>query len=299
MNVALANIIAQMPTWAEAKDLKVKSYGGLTNTNYLVTVNGERFVVRLSSRNSALLGINRELEHEALTAASAAGIGPEAVRFFPEGHLITRFIEGRHWTVEEYRNPENLQRMVKVVKQLHALPGIRGTFSPFRHVESYAHKAKAFNVSFPEDFDVFLKKMHAIESVQRQDTYAWLRFCHNDLFSVNFLDDGSVHIVDWEFAGMGDIYFDIATLVYAYDSDGPLPPDLEAYLLECYFGETSIAHQSRFEGMKFMVQFFTAMWGMLQHGMQREGITPTNDGFDSFAYAQEIFTVMRESLRLL
>lgn len=298
MNITVADIIAQIPTWANAKNLQVKPFGGLTNTNYLVTVNEERFVVRISSMNSALLGIDRELELEALTAASSAGIGPEVVHFIlPEGHLVTRLIEGRHWTVEEYRTPENLQRMVKVVKRLHALPAVRGTFSPFRRVESYAHKARAFNVAFPEDFEVFLKKMQAIESDQRRDTYPWLRFCHNDLFSVNFLDDGSVRIVDWEFAGMGDIYFDLATLVYAYDSDGPLPVDFEAFLLECYFGKATIVHQRRLEGMKFMLLFFTAMWGLLQHAMQREGIIPTPDDFDCLAYANETFAVMRESLR--
>jgi thiamine kinase-like enzyme len=297
MNDTLANIIAQMPTWAGAKDLQIEPYGGLTNTNYLATANGERFVARLSGKNSALLGINRELEHEALIAASASGIGAEVVRFFPEGHLITRFIEGRHWTVEEYRTRENLQRMVKVVKRLHAFPEINGAFSPFRRVESYTQKARAFKVPFPEDFEVFLKKMRAIEIAQRQDSSAWLRFCHNDLFSVNFLDDGSVRIVDWEFAGMGDIYFDLATLVYAYDSDGPLSLELETFLLECYFSEANTAHRSRLEGMKFMVQFFTAMWGLLQHGMQIEGIAPATDGFDCYAYAQEKFAAMRESLR--
>ncbi len=297
MNVSIADIIAQIPTWADAKDLTVKPFGGLTNTNYLVTVGGEGFVVRLSGGNSALLGIKRELEFEALMSASSAEIGPEVVRcILPEGHLITRLIQGRHWTVEEYHAPENLRLVVEVVKRLHNLPAIKGTFCPFRRVESYANKAKAFGVSLPKDFDVLAKKMQAIEAAQRQDSYPWLRFCHNDLFSVNFLYDGSVRIVDWEFAGMGDIYFDLAALVYAYDSDGPLPLELETYLLECYFGEASIAHQARLDGMKFMLLFFTAMWGLLQHGMQLEGIVPAFDGFDCLAYAHETFAVMRASL---
>ena len=287
-NVAVADIIAQMPAWADAQDLTVEPFGGLTNTNYLVTVNGEGFVVRLSGRNSDRLGINRERELEALETASAVGIGPEVVRFFlPEGHLVTRLIEGRRWTVEEYRTPQNLQRMVEVVKRLHGLPAVKGTFSPFRRVESYATQARAFHVPFPEDFGLLVKKMLAIEADQHQDAYPWLRFCHNDLFSVNFLDDGTIRVVDWEFAGMGDIYFDLATLVYAYDSDGPLPVELETYLLACYSGAASTAHRARLEGMKFMLLFFTAMWGLLQHGLQLEGIVPTYEGFDCLAYARE------------
>ena len=33
---------------------------------------------------------------------------------------------------------------------------------------------------------------------------------HNDLLNANFLDDGSIRILDWEYAGMADPYFDLA-----------------------------------------------------------------------------------------
>ena len=35
--------------------------------------------------------------------------------------------------------------------------------------------------------------------------------CHNDLLTANFLDDGTrLRILDWEYAGMGDRFFDLA-----------------------------------------------------------------------------------------
>jgi thiamine kinase-like enzyme len=296
VDASVANIIAQTPILADAGNLAISPFGGLTNTNYLVTADGERFVVRVGGRNSDLLDISREFELEALTAASAAGIGPEVVRFvLPEGHLVTRLIEGRHLTAQEYRTPGNLQHVAKVVKRLHGLPPVKGTFSPFRRVESYAGKVRAFGASLPEDFEALLERMRRIEADQRGDDYPWLRFCHNDLFSVNFLDDGSIRIVDWEFAGMGDIYFDLAALVYAYDSDGPLPLDEQLYLLECYFGEVTAFQQTRLDGMKFALLFFTAMWGLLQHAAQQEGIVALLEGFDCLAYAQDIFGQMRNS----
>jgi thiamine kinase-like enzyme len=123
-----------------------------------------------------------------------------------------------------------------------------------------------------------------------------LRFCHNDLFSVNLLDDGGgIRIVDWEFAGMGDIYFDLAALVYAHDSDGPLPPDAQLYLLECYFGDVAAVHLRRLDAMKFALLFFTAMWGLVQHGAQQKGVVKPFEDFDCLAYAQDIFKAMRES----
>ena len=37
--------------------------------------------------------------------------------------------------------------------------------------------------------------------------------CHNDLLSANFLGDGErLRIIDWEYAGMNDRYFDLGNL---------------------------------------------------------------------------------------
>jgi thiamine kinase-like enzyme len=290
-------IICRIPNWANAKDLRIEPLEGLTNTNYLVKVAGECFVLRLSGKNAAQLGINRELELEALSAASKAGIGPEVVHFFlPEGHLVTRYIYGRHWTLAEYRTRDNLRRLVETVKRLHALAPVKAAFSPFRRVEAYADHARAMRVPLPPDFDRLVQKKETIEADQAADTHPWQRFCHNDLFWVNVLDDGNVRFIDWELAGVGDIYYDLSTLFYAYDSADTLPRELQEYVLECYFGEVRDENWTRLEGMKFMLMFYSAMWGLLQYGLQREGQVRIVNGFDFKEYAENTFEMMRAHL---
>ncbi len=290
----LDQIIARIPGWAEA-NVAVEPLGGLTNTNYHVQVGDEHFVLRVSGANTDYLGLDRQAELEALRTASKAGIGPEVIHSLqPEGHLVTRFIDGHQWTVAEYRTPETLRRVVETVKRMHALPPVRVTFSPFQRVASYAEQARRLGVPFPQDWNVFSDRIRAIQAERREDSTPWLGFCHNDLFAVNFLDDGHVRFVDWEFAGMGDIYFDLATLVWAYDEDGPLPEELETYLLQSYFGEVTAQHRRRIEDMKFMLLFFTAMWGMLQYGLQTTNIHPPSETFDYLAYAQETFETLRQ-----
>jgi thiamine kinase-like enzyme len=297
VNEKLAGIIARIPGWAGSEELKVEPLAGLTNTNYCVKMGSERFVLRVSGDNTALLGINRQCERQVLLAASQAGIGPDVVCFLlPEGHLVTRYIEGRPWTSAEYRTHENLNRIVATLSSLHALPAVQATFSPFRRVEAYARQARSFGVPFPQHFDILVQKMEAIAEVQRRDRDPWLRFCHNDLYWVNVLDDGRVRFVDWEFAGMGDLYFDLATLVYSHESDGPLSGELEEYLLGCYFGQVRPKHRARLQGMKYMLHFFTAMWAMLQSGMQSAGMVPQVEGFDYFRYAEGTFAEMRQIL---
>ena len=71
-------IIARIPGWSQARNLKVERIEGLTNMNYRVTVDGERYVLRVSGENTARLGINRSHEFVALENAAEAGIGPAA-----------------------------------------------------------------------------------------------------------------------------------------------------------------------------------------------------------------------------
>jgi thiamine kinase-like enzyme len=110
------------------------------------------------------------------------------------------------------------------------------------------------------------------------------------------IDDGHVRFLDWEFAGMGDLYFDLATLAYAFDSVHTLSPELQEYVLACYFGDVTPHHWRRFRGMLFMLMFFSAMWGLVQDGMLRAGAIEAVDGFDFLEYADTTFTAMREAL---
>ena len=294
MQSEVVKIIKQIPAWKDVDNLQVEPLAGLTNTNYLVTVNGDRFVLRVSGQNTVRLGINREYEFKALSAVSKAGIGAQVEYYLlPEGHLVTRFINGHHLTLEEYRTPENIQRIVKTVKRLHKLPLTEASFSPFRRVESYAGQARSMRVPFPRGFDRLLEKMEKIEKEQARDTYPWQRFCHNDLFCVNVLDDGKIWFIDWEFSGVGDIYYDLATLTYAYDSPDSLPRELQEYMLECYFGDVKKENWTRLEGMKYMLMFFTAMWGLLQQGMQNEGLIREVEGFNFLEYANVTFEAMK------
>jgi thiamine kinase-like enzyme len=295
MQSKVDEIIKRIPAWNDVDNLQVEPLAGLNNTNYLVTVNGARFVLRISGQNTAPLGINREYESEVLSAVSKVGIGAQVeYSLLPEGHLVTGFINGRHLTLEEYRTPENIKRIVKTVKRLHKLPLPRATFSPFRCVERYAKQAQSMRVPFPLGFDTLLIKMEMIEKEQARDTSPWQGFCHNDLFCVNVLDDGEIRFIDWEFSGTSDIYYDLATLTYAYDSPDSLPSQLQEYMLECYFGNVKKENRTRLEGMKYMVMFFTAMWGLLQQGMQNEGLMREVEGFNFMEYANVTFEAMKK-----
>jgi len=289
----LIGIIGQIPEWKGAF-ISSEKIGGLTNANYRVEVNGERFVIRVSRGNSHDLGIDRRMEFEVLTVASKAGIAPEVVRFIlPEGHAVTRCINGRHWTGEEYFQLDNLARLIAVIQKIHALPAVTATFSPFERVELFIENAMRLDAEFPTYFQELIDQKEKVRSMQKEDRSEWHTFCHNDLYYVNIMDDGNVRILDWEFAGMGDRYYDLAILVYAYESYGELTRELQEFILKQYFGEVTLFHWQRFDGMRFMLYFFNAMWALVQDGNVRAGKMPPAEGFNYREYADTVFNELR------
>jgi thiamine kinase-like enzyme len=299
--LTVQEIIARIPAWQGRDNLQVEQIAGLTNTNYRVTVNSERFVLRVSRQNTARLGINRSHELAALHSAARAGLAPEVVAFLPpEGHLVTRWVEGRHWDAQEYRTPEHVRLLTETVKRIHALPANEAVFSPFQRVSTFLETASSFHVPLPAGLDACLDTLHAVEQDQQSDPSDWRRMCHNDLVAVNYLyleKVESIVVLDWEFAGLGDIYYDLATVVYTHDSEGPIPSELERVMLECYFGEATAFQQRRLLGMKTMLMLFSGMWGLAQGGMQKAGLIPAVAGFDYLEFAEYLFAHDIRALR--
>src|SRR5437899_9551824 len=57
--------------------------GGLTNENYLVESEGNRYVMRLPGQSTELLSIDRENEVYNTKAAASTGIGPKVLEHVP------------------------------------------------------------------------------------------------------------------------------------------------------------------------------------------------------------------------
>ena len=295
MQNLVREILQQIPEWKDLEDVQAEPLKGLTNSNFLLTVQGERFVLRVAGENGDRLNINRQAEQEILSLVAEAGIGAEVLHYLlPQGHLVTRYIDGRHLSLADYRQAENLRRIVETLKRLHALPPVAARFSPFRRVEHYARQARSLGVAMPEDLEGMLATMKAIEGDQARDPGPWRRLCHNDLFCVNVLDDGGIRFIDWEFAGVNDIYYDLATLTYAYDSPDTLSREEQELVLHSYFGEVRDQHWRRLHGMRLVLMFFTGMWGLLQQGLLEQGLVRAVEGFDYREYAENTFEMMRK-----
>jgi len=252
--------------------------GGITNHNLKVELgDGETYVLRIAGRDTAELGIDRGVEHEASLAAAAVGVGPEVVAFVePEGYLVTRFIEGEIVPVERMHEPEMIRRVAAALRAVHNGPPLRRRFDAFRIVEEYRSTAFARGAAVPAEY---VRARQIARMIERARGPVPERPCHNDLLNANFIDDGTrVRIVDWEYAGMGDIFFDLANFAVNHEFDA----EARGQLLVAYFGELREADRRALEMMRFMSLFREAMWGVVQSAISQLD-------FDFSAYAEDHF----------
>jgi len=235
--------------------------GGITNRNFKVHVGDEVFVLRMGGAKTDLLGIDRAVEYAAGQRAFEVGVGPEVTAFVPEeGWLVARFIDGKPILLDEMRRPAALERVAGALRAFHDAAPIPGRFNPWEVVEDYRATAQANGVAIPVQF---MSAQATANRIRQARGDQMLVPCHNDLLNANFLDDGSVRIVDWEYAGMGDRFFDLAN--FSVNHDFGLEDDRR--LLRAYFGLERESDLASMRLMRFMSDFREAMWGVLQSGI--------------------------------
>ncbi len=256
--------------------------GGITNHNFKVTFrdDGETVVVRAPGKDTELLGIDRQVESAAARMAASIGVGPEVVAFVA-GCLITRFIEGSPVPPEVMRLPKNLVRTAETLRTIHDAPLIPGRFDPFRVVETYAATASDHGVEPPPDYAWARGIADQIETARGpQPTVPG----HNDLLNANFIDDGErLRIVDWEYSGMSDRFFDLANFSVNHE----LGAGQDRVLLTAYRGgEATDRDLANLRLMRFMSDFREAMWGVVQQSISELEV-------DFVAYADQHFERLR------
>jgi thiamine kinase-like enzyme len=102
--------------------------------------------------------------------------------------------------------------------------------------------------------------------------------CHNDLLNANFITNDHLYVLDWEYAGMGDIFFDLAN----FSDHHQLTDEQDRWLLKCYFEEVKPSQWAHLKIMKILSDMREATWALVQIGISKLD-------FDFPGYADRFF----------
>jgi thiamine kinase-like enzyme len=262
--------------------------GGITNRNYRVNFGGDEYVVRLPGKDTNLLGIDREAERLATRQAAELGIGPKVAAMFEDPPcLVTCFVEGRELASPELRDQKVLEEVARGLRAFHdsglELPT---EFQVYDVVRDYAEVARSRGGEVPDEFDGALARAGEIVKAVADDPEHRASPNHNDLLAANFLKSTDrIVIVDWEYAGMGDPFFDLGN--FAVNNE--LGDEDAGRLLEAYFGEPATPRRAAALNLfRFMSDFREAMWGVVQTSVSALD-------FDFRDYASKHFTRLTET----
>jgi thiamine kinase-like enzyme len=222
--------VARLPIWFGSVDPKPLG-GGITNHNFLVEDRGQRYVVRTGG-DILVHGIVRSNEVAASRAAHAAGIAPRVVHAAP-GILVLDYIDGHTLTPQDVRKPENLPRLVDLVRRCHRdvpqhLRGPAAMFWVFHVLRDYGHTLADGESRHMPIVPGLLARAGVLEAAVGPIDVV---FGHNDLLAANFMDDGRrLWLLDWEYAGFNSPLFDLGGLA----SNSELGPEAALAVLELY-----------------------------------------------------------------
>jgi thiamine kinase-like enzyme len=242
---------------------------GITNRNLRMRLGAGEYVVRLCDPGATVLGIDRSCESAAARRAAELGIGPEVV-LEPPGVVVTRWLGGGTLGAEQVR--ASVAVVAELLRTFHeSAPPLAHAFSVFRLAERHAGLAR----ELPPDYAAIRELAGRIEAALDGPDHE-PRPCHNDLLTANFVSDGvRIHLVDWEYSGMNDPFFDLGNLSVNNGFD----EEHDRALLQAYFDEPP--GERRFAALRLMrivSDLREATWGAVQ-----ATISPLDEDYEAYA----------------
>lgn len=238
--------------------------GGLTNTNYRITLDGRSYVARLSDPTTSLLAIDRAAEHANSVAAAAGGVAPAVAGYAPEaGLLVVEWVTGRTFSEQDVRDDANLPRIAQACRRLHAGPRFVSDFDMFDIQRRYLDVVLERGFRLPARYLEFMPVVERIRTalaVRPEPTVP----CNNDLLAANMIDDGDrLWLIDYEYSGNNDPYFELGNI---WSESGLELRQLEL-LVAAYCGRDSPARVARARLLGLMSKYGWTLWASIQDGI--------------------------------
>jgi thiamine kinase len=238
---------------------------GLTNESWLVRTRHDDVVVRISNAHENALQIDRQSEATVLAAVAEVGIGPEVILCEPANRLlITRYL-GDTWTEAEATKEENIQRLGQLFRRLHRIPppaGVRRV-DLNESLEGYFRTLNERGVQ-PALVTKSLRE-RALQVALKLKENSAATLCHNDVHHLNITDDGRVRLIDWEYSGVGQRLFDLAS-VCVYHKYDKLQRE---QLLSAYTSLTELTTWHRLELACWLFDYVRDLWMAVKESEQR------------------------------
>ena len=211
-NLDIEGLLQTIPLLRGADAVKLSS--SAVNNCWHVQTCEEDWFLRQDTALVQSLGLQRVNEVAVLQSLAGSALAPELLwHDLDKGLLVTSWWGGDSLSTEELCYDANLEQLGKLLKHIHSHPADVPALDMTHAASCYAAM-----VSNPTASEL----AQSVDELSRQ----WCSdpdrqvLCHNDPTSGNVLKGSAHHrLVDWEYAGLNEPYFDLAVVIAHHELD--------------------------------------------------------------------------------
>lgn len=256
-------VLEDVPIGVSGPFTATKLPGGLTNRNYrAVGADGTSVVVRMTSPQSGVLTIDREMEFDNASAAAARGVAPAVLgRSRPLAATVIQWIDGKTLEPMDLDDSEMISRLAGVCRQLHHGGRFSTDFDMFEVQRRYLDVVLSEGYRLPARYLDFADQVARVEIALAAFAGGSVP-CHNDLLAANVMDDGErLWLIDFEYSGNNDPCFELGNLW----SEATLPLERLEELVTAYLGRYSPLQVARARLFGLMSKYGWTLWASIQN----------------------------------
>ena len=218
---------------------------GYNNINYLLKTSKKNYIVRVfKSENS--VNISREFEFIVQKKAFKKSIASKPI-YLHTDFMIYEYTDGIHKTKLSKINLINLISKIKKIHNLKITSCIYDFESDLKIYKKSLKDKKSKNL-IKESF-------RSLKEIRK--TKIQLGLVHHDLNPKNIIFKNSdIKIIDWEYSGLNDIFFDLASICIEFE----LSKKEEKILLSTYFSKKKSFHSLKLFHYKILYKNLCMLW---------------------------------------
>ncbi|KXH81867.1 choline/ethanolamine kinase family protein [Sporosarcina sp. HYO08] len=257
-------IIRQSIQMPDASIEIIKRVGGMTNINYLITIDAREYIVRIPGKGTGAL-VNRQEEMENLQLATTLGINPQLFYFNDvSGFKITEKITGAVTLTPALAGLDSMmEKVAALFQKLHrAEVHMNNQFDLFALIETYERLVKEVNVPLFRHYEKVKEDLFKLKTLYESFTIQETP-CHIDPSYTNFIQstDGNLYLIDWEYSGQFDPLWDVA----AFSLESGLSEREESIFHQHYFQRPlTKQEQQRIAMHKIFQDFLWSLWTLFK-----------------------------------
>ncbi|MDD3067473.1 MAG: choline kinase family protein [Acholeplasmataceae bacterium] len=185
--------------------VKHRFLGGMSHLTYHIEIHGVDYTFRVIGKDGNLF-VDRKIEYQNLKTIEQLGLCNETVYFDIEsGEKAAKYVEGTPLSQLDFK--PYLSDVAKTLKKLHHThlkpASDYGLINRLNLYETYT------NNRLPQYLELKKAWINIYENERKDKPKV---FCHNDAQRSNFvIAPDKVYLLDWEYAGYNEFYYDIAS----------------------------------------------------------------------------------------